>query len=128
MDKDLTTKLLEADSILSWCLDGYKLYRSQGLKPTHRMKAELDLYRRNADPVAQFVNECIEKSSSDFFISRDDLVKEVFEYCMSEELDCPKAVDIKKRLTRYMGEAMQKRMGNNRVRGYTGLKIKKANR
>ena len=33
------------------------------------MKAELDLYRRNADPVAQFVNECIEKSSSDFFIS-----------------------------------------------------------
>lgn len=124
MDKDLTTKLkLEADGILSWCLEGYKLYRLQGLKPTHRMKAELDLYRRNADPVAQFVNDCIEKTSSDFFIARDELAKEVIEYCISEELDCPKAVDIKKRLTRYMGEAVQKRMGNNRVRGYTGFRV-----
>jgi len=124
MDKDLTTKLKsEADGILGWCLEGYKLYRSQGLKQTQRMTAELEHYRRNADPVAQFVSDCIEKSSPDVFITRDDLVKEVTEYCLSEELDCPRGADIKKRLTRYLGEASQKRKGNNRVRGYTGLKV-----
>ena len=124
MDKDLTTKLKsEADGILRWCLEGYKLYQSQGLKQTQRMTAELEYYRRNADPVAQFVSDCIEKSSSDVFITRDDLVKEVTEYCLSEELDCPRVADIKKRLTRYLGEATQKRMGDKRVRGYMALKV-----
>lgn len=126
MDKDLATKLKsEADGILGWCLEGYKLYRSQGLKQTQRMTVELEHYRRNADPVSQFVNDCIEMSSSDVFTTRDDLVKEVTEYCISEELDCPRGADIKKRLTRYLGEATQKRIGNNRVRGYEGLRVLK---
>ena len=124
MDKDLTAKLkLEADGILGWCLEGYKLYKSQGLKPTRKMTAELEHYKQNADPVAQFVRDCTEKSSSDIYITRDELAKEVAEYCISEELDCPRVADIKKRLTRYLGEPTQKRIGKNRVRGYTGLKV-----
>lgn len=124
MDKDLTSKLKsEADGILNWCLEGYNLYKEQGLKTTQQMNICLDLYKKNSDPVAQFVSECTEKSSADLFITRDDLVKHVSDYCMSEELDCPRAVDIKKRLTRHLGEATQKRNGSDRVRGYVGLRV-----
>ena len=124
IDKDLTKKLrAEADVILSWCIEGYQLYRFEGLQTPRIVDQQLDEYKRRSDPVAEFVRECITHINDDTFITRDDLVQAVQEYCFSEDMDCPDTNSIKKSLRRLLGDPKQKRLFHNRVRGYSGIKV-----
>mgnify|MGYP001457272101 FL=1 len=73
--------------------------------------------------MAEFVRECITHINDDTFVSRDNLVEAVQEYCLQEEMDCPDANSIKKSLRRLLGDPKQKRLFHNRVRGYSGIKV-----
>ena len=124
IDKDLTKKLrAEADGILSWCIEGYQLYRFEGLQAPRIVDQQLDEYKRRSDPVAEFVRECITHTNDDTFITRDDLIRAIQEYCLREEMDCPDTNSIKKSLRRLLGDPKQKRLFHNRVRGYSSIKV-----
>ena len=75
--------------------------------------------------MAEFVRECITHINDDIFITRDDLVQAVQEYCFSEDMDCPDTNSMKKSLRRLLGDPKQKRLFHNRVRGYSGIKVVK---
>jgi putative DNA primase/helicase len=55
-DRTLRSKLrAEAPGILNWCLDGYRLWRESGLMVPEVVRSATDDYRRDSDPVGQFV-------------------------------------------------------------------------
>lgn len=53
----------EAPGILNWMLDGYRIWREKGLMIPERVRAATDGYRAEANPVAQFAQECVVKKS-----------------------------------------------------------------
>lgn len=57
-DKHLKEKLLvERAGIFNWMLDGYRLWREQGLNPPHSVVAATEAYRSEADPIGQFLDQ-----------------------------------------------------------------------
>ena len=62
-DPNLKSELLEPEArsgILSWMLEGLKLYRKEGLNPPQSIKDEIARYELESDKMAQFIEECIE--------------------------------------------------------------------
>lgn len=58
-DKQLPAKLArELPMIANWVLDGYKLYRSEGLHPPAVVSDAVREYRREMDVVSSFITEC----------------------------------------------------------------------
>ena len=60
-DKDLRDKLLEeAPQILGWLLEGYLLYKKEGLEKPSAIVQEIKNYREDMDIVQQWINEYCE--------------------------------------------------------------------
>lgn len=59
-DYDLPTRLLEElPGILNWLLDGWREYQEKGLKPPDSVHAATQEYRRENDPVGEFVRSVV---------------------------------------------------------------------
>lgn len=61
-DKGLKDRLKsgeELSGILNWCLDGLKMYWSEGLKPPLSVKMATQEYRQQSDKIGNFINECL---------------------------------------------------------------------
>ena len=57
--KDLDQQVLkEAPGILAWLVRGCLLYQKHGLKPPREVTEATELYRRNEDLLADFIDEC----------------------------------------------------------------------
>lgn len=57
--KDLDQQVLkEAPGILAWLVRGCLLYQKHGLKPPKEVTEATELYRRNEDLLADFIDEC----------------------------------------------------------------------
>lgn len=66
-DKDLREKLLtELPQILGWLIDGYELYKKEGLEPPKDVVQATADYRENMDIVQQWINEYCECKPSYF--------------------------------------------------------------
>jgi len=64
-DPNLKEELLAPEArsgILSWLLEGLRLYNEEGLIPPETIKAEIDRYAYESDKVAQFIDDCIEST------------------------------------------------------------------
>jgi putative DNA primase/helicase len=58
-DPHLEPKLLaERDGILSWMVEGARMYLQDGLKPSRAMTRELNQYRKESDLLGEFLDEC----------------------------------------------------------------------
>lgn len=56
IDRGLKDKLLaEASGILNWMLDGYRIYREEGVRVPDAVRDETDQYRTESDPIGEFV-------------------------------------------------------------------------
>lgn len=61
-DKELSRKLRkELPGILNWALDGYRMWREQGLNPPEKVLSATDQYRTENDTVRQFVEICCDR-------------------------------------------------------------------
>lgn len=63
-DKTLKTTLMKPENlsgILNWCIEGYKLYKSEGLNEPDEVKAATEEYRVDSDRIAQFMQQCLKK-------------------------------------------------------------------
>ena len=61
-DKDLKTTFAKPENmsgILNWMLEGYKMFRSQGLKMPDSVINATDDYRKASDKIAQFCEACL---------------------------------------------------------------------
>lgn len=54
---------VEAPGILNWMLDGYRIWRERGLMIPDRIRAATEGYRAEANPVAQFAQDCLIRKS-----------------------------------------------------------------
>jgi putative DNA primase/helicase len=57
-DPHLKARLLaERSGILNWMLDGYRLWREEGLQPPAEVVAATQAYRAESDPIGQFLDQ-----------------------------------------------------------------------
>lgn len=62
-DKRLLQKLLgESSGILNWLLDGYRMWREQGLVPPEAVRKATEEYRSESDPVGEFMGVATRRS------------------------------------------------------------------
>jgi putative DNA primase/helicase len=64
-DKGLKDKLRQQENIngmFNWCLDGLKMYYTEGLKQSKAIIDATAEYRTNSDKIGNFISECLEKS------------------------------------------------------------------
>ena len=63
-DKTLKTTLMQPENlsgILNWCIEGYKLFKAEGLNEPDEVKAATEEYRVDSDRIAQFMQQCLKK-------------------------------------------------------------------
>ena len=63
-DKTLKTTLMQPENlsgILNWCIEGYRLYKAEGLDEPDEVKAATEEYRVESDRIAQFMQQCLRK-------------------------------------------------------------------
>lgn len=74
LEDDLMT---EAPGILNWMLDGYRLWREDGLQPPPGVVAATDAYFAEMDPIGQFVREACMTINDGLGVAADDKEKAV---------------------------------------------------
>lgn len=73
-DPTLGERLLkELPGILNWALDGWRMYREEGLRPPESVVAATQAYRAENDPVGEFIRVVVEPSYQGDFVSGKDL-------------------------------------------------------
>ena len=124
-DKELKSKLAsELPGIAVWAVEGYRAYLEEGLELTPSMRYELDKYRRFTDPLTGFFENCLEVTHRDkHFVPTDDLVDAAANYCRAEDRPHPAKSDVLRYMERRGLERVQRRVGNNKLRGFIGLRI-----
>lgn len=63
-DKTLKTTLMQPENlsgILNWCIEGYKLFKKEGLEEPEEVKTATEEYRVESDRTAQFMAQCLKK-------------------------------------------------------------------
>lgn len=61
-DKTLKTTLMAPENlsgILNWAIEGYKLYKAEGLPEPDEVKAATEQYKVDSDRTAQFMSQCL---------------------------------------------------------------------
>lgn len=61
-DKTLKTTLMAPENlsgILNWAIEGYKLYKAEGLPEPDEVKSATEQYKVDSDRTAQFMNQCL---------------------------------------------------------------------
>jgi len=113
----------ELSGILNWALEGYKMYKREGLEPTPNMLAELNRYRKFIDPLDGFYEDKIRVTNdiSDF-IPADALFDEAQRYAWDED----RGKIEKSQFLQYMKmrghERTQRRTPNGRRRGFAKIR------
>lgn len=128
MDKNLEKKLkAETDGIIAWMIEGYQMYKVEGLQPSQKMIDFLHEYQGNQDPVKQFVETTINKCEEGNFLPLFEIIKEFNSFCYRQGFTEPTENAIKKRLREILGPSTQQRHGpeGERYRGYKGLRFYK---
>lgn len=114
----------ELPGIINWALGGFQMYKSKGLYPTASMNGELARYRKFIDPLDGFYEDKI-RVTNDItdFIPTDELFIKAAAYAMGED----RAKVEKSQFVQYMRtkghERIQRRIGKDRIRGYTKISI-----
>jgi len=64
-DKTLKSTLMQKENlsgILNWIVEGYRMFRKEGLKEPGEVTAAIDQYRQDSDRIARFIDQCLKKT------------------------------------------------------------------
>ncbi len=89
-DKTLKDRLQMEDNLsglFTWCLEGLRLYREEGLIPPESIVRATQAYRDESDKVKQFISDCLEEKE-DSIIEGKALYETYVEWCHSNGFGC----------------------------------------
>jgi putative DNA primase/helicase len=118
-DKTLTEKLIAENSgILNWLIQGYALWRKEGLNEPEAIRDANEEYRMDMDSVGTFVNDCFDLDASmRWRLPNQMLYQTYIKWCNANN----ERVMSQKWLTMRMSEKGFKRMVSNTGRIWLGL-------
>ncbi len=121
-DKKLTEKLIAENSgILNWLIQGYAMWRKEGLNEPDAIKNANNEYRMDMDVVGTFVNECLEIDASlKWRLNNTMLYRAYMKWCSKNN----ERLQSQKWLTMRMSEKGFKRLLTNGERVWLGLILK----
>lgn len=67
-DKNLKSTLMQKENlsgILNWIVEGYRMFRAEGLKEPKEVTTATDQYQKDSDRIAQFIEQCLKKAPSE---------------------------------------------------------------
>lgn len=76
-DKTLKGRLCSPESlsgILNWCIEGWFLYRKEGLEPPQSIIEATAQYREESDKIGAFITECLDKNEGTNTAGKDAYV------------------------------------------------------
>lgn len=118
-DKDLRDKLLlEAPQILGWLLEGYLLYKKEGLEKPETINKEIKAYREDMDIVQQWINEYCE-CKSDYFEKANTLYDNFRAFCQRRDQRTNQTI-----FGRNLGKKFKKYNSGSGI-VYIGIRLKK---
>ncbi len=118
-DKTLTEKLIAENSgILNWLIQGYALWRKEGLNEPEAIRDANEEYRMDMDAVGTFVNDCFDLDASmRWRLPNQMLYQTYIKWCNANN----ERVMSQKWLTMRMSEKGFRRMVSNTGRIWLGL-------
>ena len=118
-DKTLTEKLIvENSGILNWLIQGYALWRKEGLNEPEAIRDANEEYRMDMDAVGTFVNDCFDLDASMRWRLPNQMLYQTYsKWCNANN----ERVMSQKWLTMRMSEKGFKRMVSNTGRIWLGL-------
>ena len=120
-DKDLKEKLrAESSGILAWLVEGFLLWKRDGLNPPPSVTEATAEYRRGEDTMGDFIDECCEVGTA-LHVEATDLYKAFTEWW--EENAISKFPMVQKKFGRIMKEKFESRKVGGKYR-YYGIRIK----
>lgn len=121
-DKKLTEKLIAENSgILNWLIQGYAMWKKEGLEEPEAVRQTNEEYRMDMDAVGTFVNDCLEIDASLKWRLHTKLLYETYvKWCNKNN----ERVMSQKWLGLRMSEKGFKRMATNGQRVWLGLVIR----
>ena len=121
-DKKLTEKLIAENSgILNWLIQGYAMWKKEGLEEPEAVRQANEEYRMDMDAVGTFVNDCLEIDVSLKWRLHTKLLYETYvKWCNKNN----ERVMSQKWLGLRMSEKGFKRMATNGQRVWLGLVIR----
>lgn len=122
-DKTLTEKLIAENSgILNWLIQGYSLWRKEGLNEPDAILKANEEYKMDMDVVGTFINDCLDiDASMKWRLPNQMLYQTYIKWCTVNN----ERVMSQKWLTMRMSEKGFKRMVSNTGRIWLGLVRKK---
>ena len=100
-DKSLKTTLMQPENlsgILNWCIEGYKLFKAEGLNEPDEVKAATEEYRVDSDRIAQFMQQCLKKEKSSE-IKASNIYSRYKEWCCDNGFKYESSQNFYKRLS-----------------------------
>lgn len=86
-DKHLKEKLMaEGPGILNWLLDGWRLWRDNGLSPPESVAAATSAWREESDRMGAFIEACCQMGPS-FRVGASTLYKTYSKWCTQNAVD-----------------------------------------
>lgn len=84
--KDKIAESVEMSGLLNWCMEGYRLWREEGLSSSEQMISQKEEYRESQDTVRQFIADCI-KSDENAYVEIDKLFDAYIAWCKRQGID-----------------------------------------
>lgn len=121
-DRNLTDKLMAENSgILNWLLEGYRLWKKEGLKEPEAIRTANEEYRFDMDSVGSFVAECLNiDASQKERLLNGDLYSTYTKWCERNN----ESVMSHRKLSSKMREKNYQQLASNGSRWWLGLSIK----
>ncbi len=121
-DKKLTEKLIAENSgILNWLIQGYSIWRKEGLEEPKVIKEANTEYRMDMDVVGSFVNDCIEFDATQKWRLNNTLLYQTYMRWCSKNNE---RIQSQKWLTMRLSEKGFKKLLTNGERVWIGLILK----
>ncbi len=126
-DRDLSEKLRkELSGILIWAIKGLELLRRRGqFSKGKSAEALMEEWRRRADSLYWFVQECVERGPNEW-VAKADFYESYATFCEEHDLTKKKPEAVGKELPQHVPQVRGQRMriGGKQVRGWGGLSLR----
>jgi putative DNA primase/helicase len=127
--KDKIVEPIELSGLLNWCIEGYRMWREEGLFQSSGMLDVKQEYREDQDTVLQFINDCISYDEN-AYVPMNDLYKAYESWCRIQGIETINGRQSRNSLTDVLADSHNwtkkviRGTNGKSVRAWTGVQFK----